>query len=206
MVFVSKKKSKRKYVRSIRRNKLRVGGEIKYSDSISVGTEFKSKIRPIFKFNLIDNLQIEITIIKHTPSIFKTSMYTLKVRDDTILLRKNITDIVDYIFENDYIYLALSTLLDDLIVQKIEFKHFNELLILLIIKYLQGISSVHINGHHNRLLLRKIYEVVKNTPPVYKWCNIKDDIKFVCGGKKVTENLNTLMTAAKEWIIHNENQ
>lgn len=60
-------------------------------------------------------------------------MYTLKVRDDTILLRKNITDIVDYIFENDYIYLALSTLLDDLIVQKIEFKHFNELLILLII-------------------------------------------------------------------------
>lgn len=206
MVFVSKKKSKRKYVRSIRRNKLRVGGEIKYSDSISVGTEFKSKIRPIFRFNLIDNLQIEITIIKHTPSIFKTSMYTLKVRDDTILLRKNITDIVDYIFENDYIYLALSTLLDDLIVQKIEFKHFNELLILLIIKYLQGISSVHINGHHNRLLLRKIYEVVKNTPPVYKWCNIKDDIKFVCGGKKVTENLNTLMTAAKEWIIHNENQ
>lgn len=65
---------------------------------------------------------------------------------------------------------------------------------------------MHINGHHNRLLLRKIYEVVKNTPPVYKWCNIKDDIKFVCGGKKVTENLNTLMTAAKEWIIHNENQ
>lgn len=59
MVFVSKKKSKRKYVRSIRRNKLRVGGEIKYSDSISVGTEFKSKIRPIFRFNLIDNLQIE---------------------------------------------------------------------------------------------------------------------------------------------------
>ena len=194
-----------KYKAKYLKYKAQTGGEIcddkcKYiCDYVDGETEDQTKNKnPYFSFNTKDDEKMYI--IKYTG--FKTSEYRSKklpgfVSSGTCKReKKKIDDIVKEIFDNSYIHNALNTLLEDFI-KNPKIKHFNQLLVSLIIKYLQNINSKNITG--NKLeVINKIYNIIK-TDKADGWCK-KKGLKLECGKKTIDENLENLINEALQTI------
>ena len=155
----------------------------------------KGKTNPVFAFgtNKINK------IVKYTPTFGKTSaesFYKFIVGtncdiEDPIALHNLLIKL-----NFQQIYFALVELLNDYYQDKNKIKHFNQLLLSLIIMYLTNIKKhselVTISISLTLVTLNKIKKIIDLKTG---WC-VNEKLKLKCGDKYVSENLDTLLNEA----------